>query len=66
MNKINENKKKIFIKLLTLIKEILIGKPNNVFNAHTTQFFGLLSLFILKLDNIYFENDIFRKFLFEL
>ncbi len=62
----NENKKKIFIKLLNLIKEILIGKPYNVIDAYNTQFFELLGLFIQKLDNIYFENDIFHKFLFEL
>ena len=62
----NENKKTIFLKLLNLIKEILIGKPYNVINAHDTQFFELLGLFIQKLDNIYFENDIFHKFLFEL
>ncbi len=62
----NENTKKIFIKLLNLIKEILIGKPYNVIDVYNTQFFELLGLFIFKIDNIYFENNIFSKFLFEL
>ena len=61
-----KDNKEIFEKLLFLIKEILIDKPNNQINAYNNNFFEILSIFILNIDDSYFKNGIFGKLLFEL
>ncbi len=61
-----KDNKEIFEKLLFLIKEILIDKPNNQINASNNNFFEIFSIFILNIDDSYFKNGIFGKLLFEL
>ena len=61
-----KDNKEIFEKLLFLIKEILIDKPNNQINAYNNNFYEILSIFILNIDDSYFKNGIFGGLLFEL
>ena len=46
-----KDNKEIFEKLLFLIKEILIDKSNNQINAYNDNFFEILSIFILNIDD---------------